>query len=360
MFSSPFVTRFTVFESMWFKDRSGFEQFIESVCARIFPNIQDLSLLSGIRDNTGPHQFNGLPILVHLSSLEFTPEILSVELIEWISKLPHLNTLTVVRPGPTFERAIRTINSFRNIRVLVLDHCRLDTTASLWGTSLVSQLTEVKLSIIPHVVDTQIERLFSPMSNHSRQLTKISIATSASYGRPPCSLCFTPGSIKPGSNLRLRELSIKDARLAGPRPMCTIASIWPSLHKLELTNCSIEDDDFLEFPALLPNLEHLTVGVLPMLNEQDQLAKYRLDAMPKSTTKSPLTLNTHLHVLESSQYSQLVIVRLARFFSRWWPTMQLEVPRAIDEPEKGQMNAYATINRRILQLSLGDQAGSSS
>ncbi|KAG8693519.1 hypothetical protein FRC08_009066 [Ceratobasidium sp. 394] len=360
MFSSPSVTRFTVFESMWFKDRSGFEQFLEFVCIRIFPNLQHLSLLSGIRDNTEPHQFNDLPILEHLSSIEFAPEILSVELIDWISKLPHLNTLTVERPGPTFEHAVRTINSFRNIQVLVLDHCRLDAMASLWGTSLVSQLTEVTFSIIPHMVDTQIGTLFGPMSNHSRQLTKISIAITTSYRRPPYSLCFTPGSIKPGSNLRLRELSIKDARLAGPRPMCTIASIWPSLYKLELTNCSIEDDDFLEFPALLSNLEHLTVGVPPMLNEQDQLAKYRLDAMPKSTTKSSLTLNTHLHALGSSQYSQLVIDRLARFFSRWWPTMQLEVPHAIDEPEKGQMNTYAMINRRILQLSLGDQAGSSS
>ncbi|KAG8694664.1 hypothetical protein FRC08_008329 [Ceratobasidium sp. 394] len=142
--------------------------------------------------------------------------------------------------------------------------------------------------------------------------------------------------------------------------MCTIASIWSSLRKLELTGCSIEDDDFLEFPALLPNLEYLAIGIPPMLNEQGQLAKYQSDAMPKSPTKSSLALNTHLHILESSQYSQLVIGQLARFFSRWWPTMQLEVPHPKDESDKVRMKACAMINRRILELSLGDQTGSSS
>ncbi|KAG8714614.1 hypothetical protein FRC08_011689 [Ceratobasidium sp. 394] len=360
MFSSPFVTHFTFAESMWFKDRSGFEQLIESVCTRIFPNLQHLSLVTGTDDNTGPHQFNSLPILGHLSSIELSEEILSVELIEWISKLPHLSTLTVARTGPTLERVVRPIKSFQNIRVLVLGRCEMDEIASLWGTSLVSQLTEVKCSIVPRAADTQIGTLFSLMSNYSRQLTKISIARSVMDPRDPYNLCFTPGSIKPGSDFRPRELSLKDARLAGPRPMCTIASLWPSLCKLELADRSIEEDDFLEFPALLPNLEHLTVGVPPMLNEQEQLAKYRLDTMPISPTKSSLTLNTHLHVLGSSQPSQLVIDQLARFFSRWWPTMQLEVPHPKDKSEKVRMKTYEIINQWILELSHGDQAGSSS
>ncbi|KAG8743007.1 hypothetical protein FRC10_000515 [Ceratobasidium sp. 414] len=368
---SPSVAHFAILGITCFASESG--RFLEFLGTRVLPtcpNLQDLSLSYTTQEEVAIpqedicklHQSKDLLVLTHLSSITLDSAVLHhVELIDWLSRLPHLSMLTIWnlrrRNRPTLERAACSNSSFQNLRVLILEYCELDEIVTLWGTPMVSRLTETKCSIIPLDDNAHIETLFSLMANYSPQLTKISVtkAIRAGYG---LELCLMPGEIKTGSYFGPTELSIRHVRLYGPRPMCAIASIWPSLCKLELANHFVEEGDFIELPERLPNLEYLTIGGAPLtLNRQEELAQYRLDTMPKSPAVSALTLNTYLTTLLFNQYSQFALDQLARFFSRWWPNMRLEVPNPIDESERLRGDAYKIINRRILEFSLGDPAG---
>ncbi|QRV82631.1 hypothetical protein RhiJN_10646 [Ceratobasidium sp. AG-Ba] len=113
---------------------------------------------------TDPGQFEMLLNLLNqrlLTSISFSSDMLNLEFLAWISKMPALQDITIWDFGafssPLLEEADFHEDSFQNVRVLTMDSCDIQGATSIWNALLVCRLTEAKCIFRPETKDDSDE-----------------------------------------------------------------------------------------------------------------------------------------------------------------------------------------------------------
>ncbi|KAG9089632.1 pkb-activating kinase-like protein, partial [Ceratobasidium sp. 370] len=350
----PSLTEFAVVELTRFDDEPEAKRFFEFLGTRIFsacPAIQNLRLFHGgvvnkwIAEHIDKwHLFEDLPALAQLSSISLSSDILNVETINWISRLPDLSSLTFRTLEPfncsTFQRTAYPDFSFRNLRVLVLERCDVGAVTQLWKTPIISQLERLTFSPTTDQLD-QLGLFFELLASQSRQLTKAHISSIGIEA-----LKFTPSEIESQPQLNLVDLFISFVGLEGDCPVRAIAMLWPSLRRLTLDVHFAKLEEFLQLPVLLPHLECLEVGIPAEFWDVSQLMKIP-SSTPKSVVAYPLNFCTNLPFLDKEPKSMFIYL-FARFFVQWWPGVQFSpnIHESIPEKQTARLEAYSKVNAK--------------
>ncbi|QRV96634.1 hypothetical protein RhiJN_24652 [Ceratobasidium sp. AG-Ba] len=369
LFTSPALLEFDVLEFNQFTDPDQFEMFLNLLNQRLLTvcsKLQKLRLFSPCQERDDEmtqddidqmFRYKDLPIPSHLTTISFSSDMLNLEFLAWISKMPALRDINIWDFGafssPLLEEADFHEDSFQNVRVLTMDSCDIQGASSIWNTLLVRRLTEAKCVFMPETEDESdeddsdddneelgLEHFIELVLRQTRHLNKLDLTAQADH-----KLLFCPSEIQVTSWHDLEVFSMSRMDLYGLHPLRSIASIWPGLRKLELLDFQPTFQDFVQLPTHLPNLDCLSTMVPKELQREAQLKAIFMNDIPIGSATLRPVFHTNLHLLHL-QPDNDVVALLSRFFSRWSPKMQ-----CIPADQRDFMDNYAALNDQILALS---------